>query len=151
MSGSKPQVRLIDAREAGVDARGLQVLARGAAAATGAPYTSRSYRFPFALIAAHEAPVGVDLERVEPFDADFLESICTPRERGLVPAHARALTSLWSSKEALAKALGDAVLYDPRRLDSPMFWPGGEAGPWRAVPLDVAPSHNGWLCWRSVG
>ena len=29
------------------------------------------------------------------------------------------MASLWSGKEALAKALGDALRYDPRRLESP--------------------------------
>jgi phosphopantetheinyl transferase len=58
------------------------------------------------------------------------------------------VSSLWSSKEALAKALGDPLHYDPRRLESPMSWPGGRAGPWRAARLATPDGHTAWLCWR---
>jgi hypothetical protein len=59
------------------------------------------------------------------------------------------LTSLWASKEALAKALGDAMLYEPSRLGSPQHWPRGQAGPWRAAELAAPAGHVAWLCWRS--
>lgn len=146
-----PQVRLLDARDAGLDEPGLRSAARSAAAAAGAPYSSTSYRFPYAVVAWHESPVGVDVERVEPFDAAFVESISTPAELGRAVDAAAAdayAASLWSSKEALAKALGDAMAYDPRRLESPMFWAGGRSGPWRAAELSAPPGHNAWLCWR---
>jgi len=39
------------------------------------------------------------------------------------------LTSLWAAKEALAKALGDALCYEPSRLGSPQHWPRGRPGP----------------------
>jgi phosphopantetheinyl transferase len=95
--------------------------------------------------------VGVDIERVEPFDEAFLESISTPSERARSadPSDPGTYTaSLWASKEALAKALGDPLAYDPRRLESPMFWPAGRSGPWRAAPLPVPGGHNAWACWR---
>jgi hypothetical protein len=64
-------------------------------------------------------------------------------------AHDRRITSLWSSKEALAKALGDALHYDPRRLEGPAGWREGRAGSWRARALDVGEEYVGWVCWRA--
>ena len=148
-----PETRLLDARAAGVDEPGLRAWARELADAAGAPFRSRSYRHPYALVAWHDEPVGIDIERIGPVDGAFLESICTPSELKLPVSAAGAevhATSLWSSKEALAKALGDALRYDPRRLDSPIFWRDGRSGPWRAVSLPVPSGHNAWLCWRST-
>lgn len=113
-----------------------------------APHVSRSYAAPYALVAAHHRPVGVDIERVGPLEADFGPSVATPQERAWAAcADAVALTSLWSAKEALAKALGDAADYDPRRLGSPLFWPEGRAGRWRARRLEPAAGYVGWVCW----
>jgi 4'-phosphopantetheinyl transferase superfamily len=151
-----PLLRLLDARAAGgADETALRELARAASARTGAPFTSRSYRFPFALVAAHSAAVGVDIERVEPCDVAFADSICTPAELSSArPSqaedHDRYFTSLWSSKEALSKALGDALAYDPRRLEGPGAWPDGRSGPWRATPLDVPDGYVAWLCWKEL-
>jgi hypothetical protein len=144
-----PGYELIDAREHGLDAGGL----RDAARARGdAPFVCRSYRDPYALVAWFDRPVGVDLERIDPLQDGFAESICTPEERralGDELSDPETVASLWSAKEALAKALGDALAYDPRRLESPLMWEDGEAGVWRALRLDVAPKgHVAWLCWR---
>lgn len=114
---------------------------------------SRSYRYPYALIACHDQRVGVDIERIEPHDSAFAETICTPAERvaGWPPEHAdRYLSALWSSKEALAKALGDPLADEPSRLESPSAWRHGRSGPWRATPLATAPGHVAWLCWRTT-
>jgi hypothetical protein len=148
-----PAVRLLDARRAGLDERGLRAWAREQTAAAGAPCASRSYRHPYALVAWHTEPVGIDIERIERFRTEFLEAICTPQERSLPVPEAdaeRYVTSLWCSKEALAKALGNPLRYDPARLGSPMFWPDGRSGPWRAAELPILDGHNGWLCWRSI-
>jgi hypothetical protein len=145
-----PDVRLLDAREAGLDEPGLRAWARDLTESSGAPHFARAYRYPYALVAWHSDPVGVDIERVTQCDDAFAELICTAAERSdpaLVADSDAYLTSLWSSKEALSKALGDAVDYDPARLDSPMRWPGAQAGPWRAAELTVAPQHAAWLCW----
>ena len=149
-----PEVRLLDALEAGLDKPGLKAWARAESDNAGGLHSSRSYRFPYALIAWHSEPVGVDIERIEPFDRAFLESIRTPSEPADPPDGAGAddyLASLWSSKEALSKALGDALSYDPRRLESPIAWPDGKSGRWRAAVLAVPAGHVGWLCWRSTG
>jgi len=150
-STEPPQVRLLDARPAGLDGAQLRRWARAEAAACDALHVSRSYRYPYALITWHAQAVGVDIERTAPCSAAFARSICTPAERA-DPAFASYgdadITSLWCSKEALAKALGNATEYDPRRLESPMRWPSGRAGAWRAAQLAVPEGHTAWLCWR---
>jgi hypothetical protein len=148
-----PEVRLLDATQLGLDDAGLRSFARAATRRTGAPHSSRSYRYPYALITWHDAPVGVDLERIEACDEAFADLICTPAERADPACSAdrdNYLSSLWCAKEALAKALGDARRYDPARLESPARWPGRRAGPWRTAPLAVTPGHVGWICWRAL-
>jgi 4'-phosphopantetheinyl transferase superfamily len=149
---SAPQLRLLDAATVALDERGLRAWAREESLAVGAPYTSRCYRHPHAVVAWHSEPLGVDIERIEPLGEGFAESICTPRERQLLGDRPRSdafLASLWSGKEALAKALGDALRYDPRHLESPLLWPDAQAGRWRATQLQVPAGHVGWLCWRA--
>jgi hypothetical protein len=128
----------------------LRAAARSHSAPQDAVHVSRSYRAPYALVAWHSAAVGADIERVGLTDRRFGESICAPEEIGrfgrLLDDDA-FVTSLWSSKEALAKALGDAVAYDPRRLESPLGWSNGVSGRWRARELSPAPGHVGWLVW----
>jgi hypothetical protein len=79
-----PAVKLLDARVAGLDEDELRAWARAETAVLPAPHTSRSYRYPYALVTWHSEPVGVDIERVEPLEETFMESICTPSERGLL-------------------------------------------------------------------
>jgi hypothetical protein len=139
-----PRVLLLD----GPDLRGR---AWAAAAAAGAPFASRSYRAPYALVAWHDARVGVDIERVQEFTPDFDKLICAPEERTAAAEAAdrdRFLADLWSGKEALAKALGDALSHDPARLPSPLMWRAGAAGRWRARRVPVPDGHVGWLVWE---
>jgi hypothetical protein len=147
-----PWVSLLDASATGLDDAGLRHWARRLAVTSGAAYTSRSYRYPYALVAGHSQPVGADIERVGPCDDAFAELICTTAERSGSPRGLDPdiyLTSLWSGKEALAKALGNALAYEPCRLASPTGWPRGRAGPWRAEELNAPPGYVAWLCWRS--
>ena len=117
--------------------------------ASSRPYSSRSYSVPLTLVALHERPVGVDVERISTLDHDEITSILTPRERKwLTSSTPEEITSIWSGKEALAKALGDAVAYDPRRLDAPCTWERGEAGRFRARRLDVGQGFVAWACWQ---
>jgi phosphopantetheinyl transferase len=144
-----PQLRLLRAEDHD-DEAALRSHARELAARAGARHSSRSYRFPYALLAWHSSPVGVDIERIEALEPAFLHSISTPAELAAdAPKTQDYASRLWSSKEALAKALGDALDYDPRRLDSPMLWPGGRSGPWRALALSLPEGYVGWLCWRT--
>jgi hypothetical protein len=144
-----PQIALIDAGPEGLDEAGLRATARGLGAAVGAGAVSRSYCHPYALVGWHSAAIGVDIEAVVPCSAEFAGSISTPAEAisGSWTGD-RELVSLWSSKEALAKALGNAVDYDPRRLPSPAAWPGGVCGPWQAASLSTPRDHCIWVCWR---
>jgi 4'-phosphopantetheinyl transferase superfamily len=146
-----PQVRLLDARPAGLDEAVLRRWARSQRQPDAGTLVTRSYRYPFALVAWHSGPVGIDLERIEACAPGFVESISTPEERSApLPGDdpdAYAI-SLWSGKEALAKALGDALRYDPRRLASPLGWPDGRCGPWRSTRLTPPAGHLAWLCWR---
>ena len=148
-----PVTTLLDARTRGLGERELRAWARELTDASGAPHAARSYRFPYALLAWHSEPVGVDLERIEPCDEAFAELICSASERvdaRMQDERDAYLSSLWCSKEALAKALGDALRYDPGRMESPICWPGLRAGPWRARSVDSVPGHVAWLCWRDT-
>ncbi|HTX13395.1 MAG TPA: 4'-phosphopantetheinyl transferase superfamily protein [Solirubrobacteraceae bacterium] len=150
-AASAPVVALLDASADGRDEAALRARARELGAAVGADRVSRSYCRPYALVGWHSEPIGVDVERVVTCPPEFAPSISTPAEL----AAARWTTdteivSLWSSKEALSKALGDALDYDPRRLESPAGWPGGVCGPWRAATLPLPDGYCGWVCWRSA-
>ena len=104
-----PRVALIDVTLEGLDQAALRRRARELGAAVGAGAVSRSYCHPYALVASHTGPVGVDIERIVACDERFARSICTPTEMARTPwANDREIVSLWSGKEALAKALGDA-------------------------------------------
>jgi hypothetical protein len=128
--------------------------ARARALTAGHQNVSRSYRDPFAVVAWHARRVGADIERIEaggPAVRGFAESICTPDELEAVGPRlddAAFVVGLWSSKEALAKALGDAVRYDPRRLGAPALWPGGIGGRWRARAVRGPAGHVVWLVWE---
>lgn len=144
-----PSHVLLDARPRGLDAGELRRWARNYAGAAGAGHVSRSYSFPYALVSWHSDRVGVDIERVVACDEAFARSICTPSEAARAPWSSDAeIVGLWSGKEALAKALGDAVQYDPRRLESPASWGGATSGPWRAQAVAVPDGYCGWICWR---
>jgi len=130
-----------------VNSSGLRRWARRASTSSGC--TSRSYSYPLALVAVHSDAVGVDLEFMHPVDEQFAASICTPRERAELRAGLDPI-ALWCSKEALAKALGDARRYDPRRLEAPIAWPNGRCGPWRATAIVVPSGYCAWLCWRTT-
>jgi len=133
-------------------------------------FVSRSYRYPWALVARHETAVGVDIERrdaVGDTDPAFARATCTPAELDrLWRSSHTSLADLWSGKEALTKALGDPLRYDPRRIDSPSEWgswyghpaqPGilGEVrrrGSWAAARLhlggEAGRACTGWVVWR---
>ena len=111
---------------------------------------SRSYAGPWAIVATHPVAVGVDLERVGELPDGFLTTIGTPTERAaFADADPVTLHALWSGKEALAKALGDAGRYAPDRLASPLGWTAAAAGRWHARRLDpeLPDGFVGWVCW----
>jgi hypothetical protein len=141
----------------GGDRQMLSGVARRLCRAVGGP-TSRSYHPPLALVAFHHRRVGVDVEGVEETEVGFFEGIATPLERSRLalppagPQRDRFLISLWSAKEAVAKTLGDALSYDPRRLDSPLVWEEVSPGLYRAgsayaQSLPLGEGLVGWVCW----
>ncbi len=95
----------------------------------------------------------MDLERVEPCEPSFAELICTPWERALLAGAAdpdRFLASLWSSKEALAKLLGDPLHSVPSQVPSPLSWPDDHHRALRAAPVALPDGFVGWACWRAT-
>ncbi len=161
LGAQEPLVTLLRAgRELAAD--GLREITRRRCEHAAGALRSRSYSYPYALIASHSSAVGIDIEEIAPVPEGFADSICTPQESadalqlGLRGSEsARAATRLWSAKEALAKALGDALAYDPRRLESPLRWPCSEqdpalrlAGVWAARELELPEPYVGWVCWR---
>lgn len=151
-----PEVTIIDAAAQGMDEPSLRDLARRFEA----PYVSRSYRFPLAAVAVWHRQVGVDVEQVEDgLDLRFARSIATPRERAaLAGASSADVASLWSAKEAVAKALGRPLARDPRRVEAPPLWRAdGTArvrqrlgGPWWAQAVEVPSGYVGWVVWRAA-
>lgn len=143
-----PRLTLLYAAAGELDERGLRARARSLPAR--ASHVSRSYSFPYALVAWHGDSVGVDVERVVACDRRFRESISTASERRTFASDRdRDIISLWCGKEALAKALGDARRYDPRRLDAPAGWGAGACGQWRARELSIIDGYCAWVCWRA--
>lgn len=175
-----PLVELVDARTCGVPRDEWHAYVRASWVPSGGLYgpssgdrpgfVSRSYCYPWALVARHDAAVGVDIERrdaVGDRDVAFAEATCTPTELDRLRWGAwTSLVDLWSGKEALTKALGDALRYDPRRIDAPCGWgvwsghvpqPGviggiRRRGAWAAARLDLsgeaAQECIGWIVWR---
>ena len=108
--------------------------------------SSRSYRGCYGLVAMAPERVGVDIEVLDLSVA--AEAVLTRDERALEP-RPEEVCRWWSAKEALAKALGDARNYDPRRLETPALWPSGHQGCWRAEGLGVAVGNVGWVVWET--
>ncbi len=58
--------------------------------------------------------IGVDVERVRPYDPKLAKRICTPSELGFLenaPNRGEALILLWTLKESLLKATGEGFHY----------------------------------------
>ncbi|MAT60759.1 MAG: hypothetical protein CMH41_03735 [Micrococcales bacterium] len=155
--GQLPKVYLVSADVTKLNSDQLRAATRIACKEKGAMggsrehQTSRSYRFPFALFAVHSDSVGIDIEFVDPYDPVFAESICTPAEWSKSqtrPETSLEVADVWSSKEALAKALGDAVKYDPRRLPSLALTPDSATGAWHTARIDVPFGYTGWVVWK---
>ncbi len=151
MTRRVPRVLVLDARTSSLDPAGLRRWARELSARCPAGCWSRSYRYPLALVAWHDREVGVDIERVGYCDQAFADLVCSPEEWAVldqVGERDHFLTSLWSSKEALAKLLGDPVGYVPRELVSPLLWGDDPRRAIRASAVPVPAGHVGWVCWR---
>lgn len=124
------------------------------------PCWSRSYSGVVALIAGWHHRVGVDIELLHQADEatwsiddpNFRSTIMSAEERAMWPNTTSAdpwasATSVWCSKEALAKALGTPLEMDPARLTGPTAWPGASRGSWCAKFLDVSSLANSAVAW----
>jgi phosphopantetheinyl transferase len=90
--------------------------------------------------------VGVDIEVI---DMTVAPDAVLTHEESYLGGGPVDFCSWWSAKEALAKALGDARKYDPRRLASAALWQLGRQGRWQAKRLDVPTGHVGWVVWET--
>jgi 4'-phosphopantetheinyl transferase superfamily len=143
-----PELYLLDARILGTDPAGLRQAARQFCGRLEPASVSRSYCHPLALVAGADRPLGVDIEQVSSWRPSQVRGLLTPEELEGGPLDDPFwATSLWSSKEALAKGLGDALDYDPRRVGAPSLWPNGRAGRWQAQMVIPAPGYVAWVCW----
>ncbi len=66
--------------------------------------------------AVRGAPAGIDLERPAPRPEGFAALVLGEDERRLLPEGDEWLARAWTAKEALAKARGEGLRGDPRRL-----------------------------------
>ncbi len=87
------------------------------------PHISISHSGQHAVAVAHEARIGIDIERIEQRGMPFLESFSTSRERALLeslelPSRDALVTSLWCAKEAVAKCLGTGVKSAPQLFEA---------------------------------
>jgi acyl transferase domain-containing protein/phosphopantetheinyl transferase len=85
-----------------------------------APVVSLSHSDGFAVaLAALGGRVGIDVERLRPRSAGYVETAFAPEERrllGEIPGEVREEWTLrcWCAKEAVAKALGSGLIQGPR-------------------------------------
>jgi hypothetical protein len=123
---------------------------------------SRSYTPGAALVVGWNARVGADLETPARAtqgwsldDPAFRKAILSPEERCTFTEDDTRVgaTRLWSAKEALAKALGDAKAYEPSRLSGPAAWTRGRRGRFASVefgPREVGAGRLGWIVYEVV-
>jgi 4'-phosphopantetheinyl transferase len=95
-----------------------------------------------ALVAlAEDREVGVDVERTDRPSDPVRRALTDAERRALaaLPNHHLALLRIWCRKEALAKAIGTGLGWEPERFDTTA--PGGYA----LVDLNLGPSYVGAL------
>lgn len=97
------------------------------------PSLSLAHSGDEAVAVAQGAPIGIDLERIVPRDADFLKAMASEAERALLaklPAVAAAgeewATRLWCAKEAFGKLLGTGVDTTPHHFEAVAIEEGGQ-------------------------
>jgi len=92
-----------------------------------------------ALVDQPDAPLGADLELVEPRSPGFVDDFFTGREAHAVAESAdpdRRVTEIWSLKEAALKAVRLGLTVDTRRVE---VCPRVQAGPdWHDASVELA-------------
>mgnify|MGYP000036955442 FL=1 len=129
-------------------------------------YRSRSYSGKYVVEVFSTTRCGIDMEAVKPAEANwsiqsplFERAMLAPGEKELILAteyskHSNLSTLIWASKEALAKALGDATNYEPTQLISPLAWYAKPHDAWAAEHQEFV-TENGqrliiWLVTEKV-
>jgi 4'-phosphopantetheinyl transferase len=102
-----------------------------------------------------EAPIGCDLELVEPRSDAFVSDYLTERERDLVEAAGpeqrhRLANLIWSAKESALKVLRTGLRRDTRDVEVSLD-PGPPQADWRALRVRAVEGtlFPGW--WRQEG
>jgi 4'-phosphopantetheinyl transferase len=95
------------------------------------------------------APLGADLERIEPRSAAFVRDYFTaPEMEAVARGDAELLANLiWSAKESALKALGTGLRSDTRSIEVELGPP--RAGSWQSLLIRGAPGLRGF--WRRHG
>ena len=131
----------------------------GRPAVRGAPdlHFSLSYAGPLALVALAPAPVGIDVERPVPGPAwRELSPLLHPTERRELEQagpglRARALSRVWTRKEACLKAIGAGLAHG---LSEPYVgagaWPATPAG-WILRDVAIPGGHTAAVALRTEG
>ena len=83
------------------------------------PAFSLSHSGSYCVLAVGEGKVGIDIERMEEVNLPVLEMAAGAAEVARIPEEdrLRRLYTLWTRKEALAKAVGTENFRDPREID----------------------------------
>ncbi|MBK9943693.1 MAG: 4'-phosphopantetheinyl transferase superfamily protein [Kouleothrix sp.] len=108
-----------------------------------------------------DAPIGVDIERIEPRGPEFAADFFTPHEQRQIAAAAPAerdtvVTLIWSAKESALKALRLGLTIDTRCVSCSLGRHGSAGLAWWPLTIDyrLAPARpagtimHGW--WRIV-
>ncbi len=113
---------------------------------------SISHRAGYAasVVADPAAPVGCDLELIEPRDPAFITDWFTDSERAWVADAATAthdllVTVIWSCKESALKAVRSGLRRDPRSVV--ISDTGASRGSWRGLRVDDTVSGAGFCAW----
>ncbi|WP_296557841.1 4'-phosphopantetheinyl transferase superfamily protein [uncultured Acetobacterium sp.] len=73
------------------------------------------------ICAIHRSAVGVDIERVEVYDADLARHVCHERELKLISESdnkALAFAKIWTKKESLLKKTGEGLVDNLKKMDT---------------------------------
>lgn len=102
------------------------------------------------VVADPAAPVGCDLELIEPRDPAFITDWFTDPERAWVAAaapaaHDELVTVIWSCKESALKAVRSGLRRDPRSMA--ISDTGASHGSWRGLRVDDAVSGDDFCAW----
>jgi 4'-phosphopantetheinyl transferase len=107
------------------------------------------------------ARLGIDLERVKPFDCEMAETVCSRHELAILTAlpsrdRGQAFARLWTRKEAITKAVGTGLACDLTRIEVSLDqhprllrYDGGAVANWEMVGPCIGPGWEAALAVES--